>query len=145
MLGSMPPCQSAQLAVPVGRVHRPAHAVLVVAHVAVGHGDGVDVGVDELRVPGHRVGDAVDVVPAPGVEADEVAAEGGADLHQLEARLDLLDQHVDLDRARRQAEVLLERGEEVVPERGLLGRLDLRQVEDDRAPDSRSRWWLLTT
>jgi hypothetical protein len=28
-----------------------------------------------------------------------VRAERGADLHQLEARLDLLDEHVDLDRA----------------------------------------------
>ncbi len=108
--------------------------------------DGVDVRIDERRIPRHRVGDAVDVVPAPGVEADEVAAERGADLHQLEARLDLLDQDVDLDRADRQAEVLLERREHVVPQRRLLGGLDLRQVEDDRRARRRAgAAWLLTT
>ena len=88
-------------AVPIGGVHGPAHAVLVIAHVAVGHADGVDIGVDESRVPHHRVGDTVDVVPPPSVEADEVAAEGGADLHQLKGRLDLFDEDVDLDRAYR--------------------------------------------
>ena len=56
-------------------------------------------GIDERRIPGHRVGHAVDVVPAAGVEADEARAERGADLHQLEAGLELLDQHVGLDRA----------------------------------------------
>ena len=59
-------------------------------------------GLTNAAVPGQRVGHAVDVVPAAGVEADEVRAERGADLHQLEAGLELLDQHVDLDRADRQ-------------------------------------------
>ena len=58
-------------------------------------------GLTKLGVPHHRVGDTVDVVPSPSVEADEVAAEGGADLHQLEGRLDLLDEDVGLDRAYR--------------------------------------------
>ena len=118
-------------AVAVGRVDGAAHAVLVVPHVAVGHRDGVDVRVDERRIPGHRVRDAVDVVPAAGVEADEVRAQRGADLHQLEARLELLDEHVDLDRADREAE-LLERRQDVVPERRFFGGLDLRQVQHQR-------------
>ena len=68
-------------------------------------------GIDEVGIPGHRVGDAVDVIPAAGVEADEVLAERGADLHQLETRFDLFDEHVNLDRAVGQAKVLLERGD----------------------------------
>src|SRR5205807_8758295 len=83
----------------VGRVTRAAHAVLVDPHVAIGHRDGVDVRVHEFAIPGYRVGDAVDVIPAAGVEADEVLAEGGADLHELEAGFDLFDEHVNLDRA----------------------------------------------
>src|SRR5439155_19381850 len=102
----------------VRRVAGAAHAVLVGPHVAVGHRDGVNVRVHECAVPGHRVGDAVDVVPPPGVEAYEVLAEGGADLHQLEARFDLLDQHVDLDGAVRQTQVLFEGRKDVVPEGG---------------------------
>ena len=87
----------------------------------------------EAPVPGQRVRDAVDVVPAPGVEADEAAAECRPDLHQLVAGFELLDQHVRLDRPRRQTDVLLQCGEDLVPECGLLGGLDLGQVEDDRA------------
>ena len=88
-----------EVAVDVRRVDRPAHPVLVDPHVPVGHRDRVDVGVDESGVPGVGVGDRVDVVPAAGVEADEVDAERGADLHQLKARLDLLDEHVTEDRS----------------------------------------------
>ena len=91
-------------------------------------------GIDEGLVPRHRVGDAVDVVPPSGVEADEVAAERGADFHQLEAGLDLLDEHVDLDGAGGKAQMRLERGHHVIPERGLLGGLNLRQIEHDRRP-----------
>ena len=132
MFGSMPPCQRAHCPSRSGVLHGAAHAVLVVPHVAVGHRDGVDVRVDELRVPGHRIGDAVDVIPAAGVEADEVRAEGGADLHQLEARFDLLDEHVHLDRADRKPKVLFERRKDVVPQRRFFGRLDLRQVQRQR-------------
>ena len=60
-----------------------------------------------------------------------MAAERGTDLQQLEGCLDLLYQDVDLDSALRQPEVLLERGEQVVPQCCFLGRLDLGQVEDD--------------
>src|SRR5207248_3435771 len=89
----------------VRRVAGAADAVLVGPHVAVGHRDGVDVRVDETRVPRHRVRDAVDVIPAAGVESDEVLTQRGADLHQLEAGFDLFDQHVDLDGAVLQAQV----------------------------------------
>ena len=146
MFGSMPPCQSAHCPSLSGVLHGAAHAVFVVPHVAVGHRDGVDVRVDERSIPGHRVGDAVDVVPAAGVEADEVRAERRANLHQLEARLDLLDEHVDLDRADRQAQMLFERRQDVVPERRFFGGLDLRQIQHERRARLRAaRWWLLTT
>jgi hypothetical protein len=121
-------------ALEIRRVHRPAHAVLVVPHVAVGHRDRIDVRIDEGGIPGEGVGDAVDVVPASGVEADEMAAEGGADLHQLEGRLELLDEDVDQDRADGQTEVLLERPQDPVPAGRLAGGLDLRQVEHHRRP-----------
>ena len=98
------------------------------------------------RIPGHRVGDAVDVVPAAGVEADEVLAERGADFHQLEARFDLLDEHVDLDGAVGKAEMLFERGQDVVPQRRFLGRLNLRAGTAPASSRlSRRRRWLLTT
>ena len=98
-----------ELAAAIRRVDGAAHAILVVAHVAVGHRDRVDVRIDERRVPRHRVGHAVDVVPAAGVEADEVPAERRADLHQLEARLELLDEHVDLDASLRKLPMRFER------------------------------------
>ena len=46
-----------------------------------------------------RVRHAVDVIPATGVEANEMGAQRGADLHQLERRFELFDQDVHLDRA----------------------------------------------
>ncbi len=82
-------------------------------------------------VPRGRVRDAVDVVPAAGVEPDEVRPERRANLHQLERGFELLDEHVDLDRVGRQAEMTLQRVEHVAPQRRLFGRLDLRQIEDD--------------
>src|SRR5207237_10332875 len=72
---TLPESTLAQL---VGRVARAAHAVLINPHVAIGHRDGVDVRVHESPIPGHRVGDAVNVIPTAGVEPDEVLAEGGA-------------------------------------------------------------------
>jgi hypothetical protein len=71
---------------------------------------------------------------AARVEPGEARRERGADLHELEARLHLLDQHVDLDRPDVEPEVPLQGRQDVVPERGFLGRLDLRQIEDDRTP-----------
>src|SRR5262245_5597666 len=61
-----------------------------------------------------------------------MSAESGADLHQLKARLDLLDEHVCLDRTGGKAEVPLERAENVVPERRLLRGLDFRQIQHQR-------------
>ena len=55
-----------------------------------------------------------------------------ADFHQLKADLDLLHEHVDLDGADRQAEVLLERREQIVPHHRILDVLYLRQVERER-------------
>ena len=61
-----------------------------------------------------------------------MTAERGADFHQLKAGFQLLDQHVDLDGAGGEADVQLERGDDVVPERRFLRRLDLRQIQHDR-------------
>src|SRR5262249_12818341 len=116
----------------VGRVAGAAHAILIDPHVAVGHRDVGYVRVYEPLVPGRRVGDAVDVIPAAGVEADEVLAQRGADLHQLEARRDLLDEHVDLDGPVRQADVSFQHRQDVSPECRLLGGLDLGQVQPNR-------------
>ena len=116
----------------VRRVDGAPDAILVDPHIAVGHRDRVDVGIDESLVPRHRVGDAVDVIPAPRVVADEVRAERGADLHQLETGFELLDEHVDLDCAGGKTQARFERGEDVVPKRRFLGGLNLRQIQNQR-------------
>ena len=74
---------------------------------------------------------AADVIPPARVEADEPRAERRPDFHQLETGLELLDQHVGLDRRGRQPQLGLERRQDVVPERRFLRGLDLRQVEDE--------------
>src|SRR5262249_59290433 len=86
-VGLHPTLPESILAELVRRVAGAAHAVLIGPHVAIGHRNGVDVRVHKFSIPGHRVGDTVDVIPATGVEADEALAKGGADLHQLEACL----------------------------------------------------------
>jgi hypothetical protein len=131
-VGFHPALPERVLAERIGCVDGTPDAVLVVPHVAVGHRDGVDVGVDEIRIPRHRVGDAVDVIPAPGVETDEVLAKRRADLHQLKARLELLDEHVHLDGTDGESQVRFERREDVIPERRLLSGLNLRQVQRQR-------------
>src|SRR4029079_8361197 len=93
------PLPQGTLAQLIGRVARTADTVLIGPHVAIGHRDGVDVRVHEALLPGHRVGDVVDVIPAARVEPDEVLAESGPNLHELEARFDLFDEHIDLDGA----------------------------------------------
>src|SRR4029450_5256452 len=80
-VGLHPTLPERTLAELVGRVARAADAVLVGPHVAIGHRDGVDVRVHDLLLPGHRVGDAVDVIPAARVEPNEVLAKRGANLH----------------------------------------------------------------
>src|SRR5262249_19738234 len=62
----------------------------------------------------------------------EMAAERGPNLRELKAHLELLDEDVRLDRTAVEARVLLERGEDVAPERRLRRGLDLREVERDR-------------
>src|SRR6185369_8930379 len=69
-VGLHPALPQRELTEPVGRAARTPDTILVVPHVAVGHCDGVDVGVDERRIPGHRIGHAVDVIPPSRVEAD---------------------------------------------------------------------------
>src|SRR4051794_28060107 len=64
------------LAKAVRRIDSAAHAVFIVAHVAINHGDGIDGRLNELPVPCHRVGYAVDVIPAAGVETDEMRPKG---------------------------------------------------------------------
>ncbi len=118
-------------AIAIRRVHGPPDTVLVGAHVGIGHADRVDVGIGERRIPAARVGNAVDVVPAPGVEAHEVRAQRRPNLHQLERGLELLHQDVGLDRPGDQSEVRLQRVQHSSPQRRLLGRLDLGQVEHD--------------
>ena len=59
--------------------------------------------------------------------------QGGADLHELEALLDLLHQHIALDGAHGQAQVALQGQDEVVPEGRILGGLGLRQVQHEAA------------
>jgi hypothetical protein len=122
------------LPVPVWRVDRAPHTIFVGPHVAVGHRHGVDVRVNERFIPGQRVGHAVDVIPSTGVEPDKAWRERSPNLHQLKARLELLDEHVSLDRADRHIEVPFERGDDVMPQRGFLGSLNLGQVEHQRRP-----------
>src|SRR5262249_8992018 len=116
----------------VRRVHRPARAILVVAHVAISHDDGIDIGVNEFRIPAGRIGNAVDVVPPTGIETDKVRSQGRSNLHELETSFPLLDQHIGLDRPHRHAKVPLHGDEHIVPHGRLLGRLNLRQVQYHR-------------
>ena len=113
----------------VGRVRGPPHAVLIDTHVAVRHADGLDVRIDEAGIPTERIGYRIDVVPATRVVSDEMPAQRGTDLHELERGLYLLDEHVDLDGAWFQAQVSLEGIKHAVPYSRVLRGLDLRQIE----------------
>ncbi|EKD38174.1 MAG: hypothetical protein ACD_75C00839G0001, partial [uncultured bacterium] len=121
-----------EIAMGIGGVDGTPHPILVVTHVAVGHGNRFDVRMDERGVPATGIGDTVDIVPAAGVETDEMSAESRPDLHQLEGCLKLFHQHVDLDGARPEVQVLLEGGQQPVPEAGFLGGLNLGKIEDNR-------------
>ncbi len=72
---------------------------------------------------------AEDVVPAAGVQARRVLAQLVEDLLHLEGGEDGLDQDGRLDRALRDAELVLCQHEGVVPEPRLEVALELRQVE----------------
>jgi hypothetical protein len=70
-----------------------------------------------------------DVVPAARVQAGAVLAQLVQDLVHLEGGQDGLDQHGGLDRALRQAQLVLRHHEDVVPQARLEVRFHLRQVE----------------
>src|SRR4029450_818498 len=72
---------------------------------------------------------AEEVVPPPGVQADDMVAELIQDLVHLKGREHGLDQDCRLDAPGRQAELLLGEVEDVVPEPGLAVVLELREVE----------------
>ncbi len=112
------------VAIEVRRINSAPDTVLVVTHVAVSHDDGLDVGIDEVRVPAVGIGDAVDVIPAAGVEADEMQAECGTYFHELEGLLKLFNQNVNLDGPYIEAEIVFESRQQLVPETGFLGSLD---------------------
>src|SRR6202012_1065550 len=71
-----------------------------------------------------------DVVPAAGVQARAVFAQLVQDLVHLEGGVDGLDQHGRLDRALRQAQLVLRAHEDVVPQARLEMALQLGQVEE---------------
>ena len=96
-----------KVAVEVGRINRATDSIFVVFHVAVGHGDGFDIGVDKALIPLYGVGYAIDVIPSPGVVAGKMLAQCSPDFHQLEGGFQLLDQDIDFDRAYRQTQVRL--------------------------------------
>ena len=107
--GCSAPCRlaTARNALAVRRVHCSTNAVFVVAHVAIGHRDGIDIGINKLRLPRQRVGDAIDVIPRPVLYPTKCSREC-ADLHQLESRLDLLDEDIDFDRPAADAQMIFQ-------------------------------------
>ena len=112
-------------------VYGPPDTVLVITHVAVSHCYGFYVRVYERLVPRHRVGHAVYVIPPARVEADEMPSERGAYLHQLESRFVLLDEDIDLYGPYREAQVVLQRRKQLVPESGFFRSLYFGEVEHD--------------
>src|SRR5271170_2860684 len=117
--------------VPVRSIHRPPHAILIVAHVPVSHADRINIRIDEARIPSHRVRHAVDVIPPSRIEAHKVPPQRRTNLHQLKRRLNLFHKHVSLNRANRQSQMLLQSRKHIVPKRRLFRRLNLRQVKND--------------
>ncbi len=122
---TLPQCK---ISIEVRRVDRPSHAIFIVAHVSVRHGDVFNVGIDKVLVPGHRIGNTVDIIPASGVESNKVLTKGGAYFHQLVGGLQLLDKYVHQYRPRWKGQVTFECFNEFVPHRCLPGRLDLWKV-----------------
>ena len=94
-----------------------------------GHRDLCAVGKHERGVLAELLDDAEDVVPAARVQPGCVIAQLVQDRVHLERRQDRLDQDGRAERAARDAERVLREAEHVVPQRGLVGALELRQVE----------------
>src|SRR5207247_6674850 len=93
-------------AVQIARVHRPPHAVFVVAHISIRHRDGVDVRIEKARIPRHRIRDAVDVVPSTRIEPHEMRDEHGADLNDLITSPEPYAQDMNFDRSIRDTALL---------------------------------------
>ncbi len=84
---------------------------------------------DEVRVFAEALDVAEDVVPAAAIEAGDVVLQLVEDFVHLEGGGQRLDEDGDLDRAVRNAELLLRMDEDVVPEAGFLVALHLGQIE----------------
>src|SRR5205807_2801358 len=87
------------------------------------------VGQDESRTVAEGLDEAVDVIPAPGVQARGMLPQLVQDFFHLERGEDVLDEHRRLDAAAGNAEGVLSKDEDVVPEAGLEVALNLRQIE----------------
>jgi hypothetical protein len=98
-------------------------------HERHGHRDVGAVRKHELRPRAEALDDGEDVVPAAGVEPGGVIAQLVQDGVHLECRRHRLDQHRGLDRPALQAELVLGDQEGVAPERRLVVRLQLGDVE----------------
>ncbi len=101
----------------------------VALHEVRGHRHQRAVGEAELVVVPELLDAREDVVPAAAVEARRVLAQLVQDLVHLERREQRLDQHRRLDRALRDAQLVLRHHEDVVPQPRLEVALELRQVE----------------
>ena len=99
------------------------------AHEGDGHRHLSTIGQDEVGPQAELLDRAEDVVPAAGVQPRRVLAELVEDLVHLERGEDRLDENRRPNRAVRDSQGLLGVDEDVVPEPGLLGSLELRQVE----------------
>ena len=78
---ALPKCEMAIL---IWHVDSTTYAVFIIPHVTVCHRDGFYIRVDEPGIPRHRIGNTVDVIPATGVVANKMHAQGCADFHELE-------------------------------------------------------------
>ena len=99
------------------------------AHERRRHGDLRPVGEGEVGAVREDLDQAEEVVPAARVEPGTVLAQLVEDLLHLERRGDRLDQDGGADRAPRDAEQILGEDEHVVPQPGLVGVLQLGEVE----------------
>ena len=112
----------------------PHQQLLVSAHEGHGHGHLSAIRQDLVCSRMELLDDAEDVIPAAGVEARGVVPQLVQDLVHLECGQDGLDQHGGANRPSRNAQRLLCRNEDVVPETRLEVRLELGKVEVRTGP-----------
>ena len=93
------------------------------------HRDLLAVREHEIRPAAEFLDEAEDVVPAPAVQSDDVVLQLVQDLVHLEGGENRLDQHRDLDRLRRDAELRFRVLEDVRPESRLEMVLQLGQIK----------------